>query len=120
MVVAVVVVATRSSSLSEHILPPKKHFKAHSMCQQQETVHKNIKDQVITNLSEHLPHLVLDYVATQTRIGKKQRTRWSDKDKYIALALHHKTPKAYHKVKKISKHFNTTTSSDKGSCLYRL
>jgi len=62
---------------------------------------KTKQERLVTELSEYLPEAALDFVATRIRMGKKRRTRWSDKDKCVALSLYHISPKAYQLVKKI-------------------
>jgi glycosyltransferase involved in cell wall biosynthesis len=62
---------------------------------------KRRKEALIQELGEYLPPATLEFVATRIRLGHKKRTRWTDKDKCIALSLFHTSPKAYQIVKKL-------------------
>lgn len=57
-------------ALLEQILLPKKTLKAAS-CVSKKKLQQKPKEQLIANLSEHLPHPALDFVATQIPKGKK-------------------------------------------------
>lgn len=61
---------------------------------------KKKKQQLIDQLSQYLDGPALEFVNSRIHMGKKKR-RWSARDKSVALALYHASPKAYRIVKNI-------------------